>query len=288
MRHLLLIFVFYFCSSVTIKSQSIFAGNYNVFDSYHNYTPDTIINCDWSGGLCNSIDFPIDLNNDGIMDFSFKAKNQQGGMGAGDTYVQINTLNNNQVAWGYTDTCIGSPIYTKMAKVFMLNEQITNLNIWENDTSIYVKRKYWFSGTYNCDTNISDSSAIIGARIFIQNDTLYGWIKLKNIYSGSWSSSFTVEEYACNKGSVSIAEIDKENIVFNVYPNPCKDIFFINSSLDIKGSMIILYDINGRELIKQKITDSNTLINVSSLSNNIYYIKLVTNKGVFVEKILKE
>lgn len=287
MKHLLLIFSLYFCSSEIIKSQSIFAGNYNVTDNYHNYNPDTIIKCAWSGGLCNSIDFPIDVNNDGIIDFSFKAKNQQGGMGSGDTYVQINALNNNQVAWGNTDTCVGSPFYTKMAKDFMLNEQIANFNMWEGATSIYVTRNYWFSGTYNCNINITDSSAIIGTRIFVLNDTLYGWIKLNNIYSHSYEAGFTIEEYACNKGTVGIIETKEENF-FIAYPNPSKDKVFLKLSFAIKECVLTLFDLNGRELIREQINNNDTQIDISSLSKGIYYIKLINDNSVFVKKILKK
>lgn len=71
-----------------------------------------------------------------------------------------------------------------------------------------------------------------------------------------------------------------------IYPNPTKDIVRIACNNTIKT--IELYDVQGRILQTSLEHSNETQINLSSKSNGIYFVKIMTEKGTSVEKIVKE
>lgn len=71
-----------------------------------------------------------------------------------------------------------------------------------------------------------------------------------------------------------------------VYPNPTNSIINIDSDFNI-GS-IELYDVQGR-ILETHIEDrTNSVLNISNKSNGIYFLKINTEKGSKVVKVVKE
>jgi hypothetical protein len=75
-----------------------------------------------------------------------------------------------------------------------------------------------------------------------------------------------------------------ENI--SVYPNPSKDIVKIDTDSEIKS--IHLYDIHGRQLQVNYSNETNVSFDLSNRASGIYFIKIVTEKGMKVEKLIRE
>lgn len=78
-------------------------------------------------------------------------------------------------------------------------------------------------------------------------------------------------------------EIDKS---VSLYPNPVKDALNIKASSTIKS--VSVYDVQGRLL--QTTTNSTSEINIdlSTQPNGMYFVKIITDKGTNVEKIVKD
>jgi hypothetical protein len=83
--------------------------------------------------------------------------------------------------------------------------------------------------------------------------------------------------------SNSIFEID-ESVV--IHPNPTNGNININSNFNIKT--IELYDIQGRILETSLENSSTTTLDISNRENGIYFLKINTENGSKVEKIVKE
>jgi|GEM_PF-6560861 len=66
----------------------------------------------------------------------------------------------------------------------------------------------------------------------------------------------------------------------NVYPSPAKDIIHIVTG--IKGQVSI-YNTEGKLVLTQQLAAGNTIIDVSKLSNGVYYIKQSGQKASFVK-----
>jgi hypothetical protein len=292
MKNLIYILILNCFFSLTIKSQSIIAGQYNSLDYYYDFNPDNVINCGWPE--CVTIEFPLDLNGDGIFDVIIKGKNNSGSLGGTFTYVNVLALNNNQIALDYNDTCIGfgdcsSNIwYYKMAKTFVFNDSINENVLWSNDTLLYL----YYSGSvincFSCSASINGSSQsnIIGIRVFAQNDTLYSWIKIKSILTTFVNASFTIEEYACNKGSMNINEL-KNDLFFQVIPNPFNDNITFKSNYN-EFLELVLYDITSSKITHIMFTKDVSL-NTVKLSKGIYIFEIKNKDNVIHRgKVIKE
>ena len=73
------------------------------------------------------------------------------------------------------------------------------------------------------------------------------------------------------------------NINLNIYPNPTKGDLFINTSEKIIA--ISACNIIGKDVVLNTYINNNQL-DISQLSNGIYFISIYTEKGVITKKII--
>jgi hypothetical protein len=108
-----------------------------------------------------------------------------------------------------------------------------------------------------------------------------------------WPSGIVnvVEDPAINQ-SITIVEEevlavgDLQSAKLVIYPNPVQDILNISSSDKIENAVYIIYDNTGR-MVTNKVISSNS-IDVSTLAAGTYFIKLVNNGTMEVQKFLKK
>ncbi|WP_284651779.1 DUF7619 domain-containing protein [Flavobacterium terrisoli] len=78
-------------------------------------------------------------------------------------------------------------------------------------------------------------------------------------------------------------EIDNS---ISIYPNPSNGIVNISGDFNIRSTQ--LYDVQGRLLQTNLVNESSTVIDLSAQSNGMYFIKVITDKGIKVEKIVRK
>jgi hypothetical protein len=71
-----------------------------------------------------------------------------------------------------------------------------------------------------------------------------------------------------------------------VYPNPSNGV--VNISADTNIESMELYDIQGRLLQSSTVNDAAAQLNITQRASGIYLLKVTTDKGIKVEKIVKE
>ncbi len=85
--------------------------------------------------------------------------------------------------------------------------------------------------------------------------------------------------------TLSVGEHNLDNSV-KMYPNPASE------NVNIKASGIInsieFYDVQGRILMRGLVNENSTIIDLSKYSTGIYYLKIKTDKGYKVEKLIKK
>jgi len=86
-----------------------------------------------------------------------------------------------------------------------------------------------------------------------------------------------------NMGELSINEFDKTNI--NIYPNPVKNTLQISIENNITIKYIQVFDVVGKLLLQ---TNSTNQLDVSAFASGLLFVKIATDKGVVVKKIIKE
>jgi len=83
---------------------------------------------------------------------------------------------------------------------------------------------------------------------------------------------------------LSNPDVATDNSV-SIYPNPARNNVNITSKNTIKT--IELYDVQGRVLQSQVIDSQSSTMDISSKSKGVYFLKVVTEKGIKVEKLVK-
>jgi uncharacterized repeat protein (TIGR01451 family) len=71
-----------------------------------------------------------------------------------------------------------------------------------------------------------------------------------------------------------------------IYPNPSKDI--VNIIADGNINCFELYDVQGRLLQLSTVNDVNAKLDISQRASGMYFVKVKTEAGIKVEKIVKE
>ncbi|PHR12298.1 MAG: hypothetical protein COA40_08510 [Aequorivita sp.] len=75
----------------------------------------------------------------------------------------------------------------------------------------------------------------------------------------------------------------------NISPNPTSESITIQSSQMVSETTISLYDIQGKVLLTEKLIPQNGMLtmNVSSLENGVYFVKISSEGNSIVKKLLK-
>jgi len=78
-----------------------------------------------------------------------------------------------------------------------------------------------------------------------------------------------------NGGSSSITSTN-----LSIYPNPATDVLNINiSNANFKNSEVVVYNISGMEVLKTNMAANNAQLNIESLSNGVYFVKVTNQNG---------
>ena len=82
---------------------------------------------------------------------------------------------------------------------------------------------------------------------------------------------------------LSINELNEELI--SITPNPVKDQLIINIPAQFEFNEIIVFDINGKILLKKRTVEE---LDVSMFYSGLYFLKIVTSQGTISKKFIKE
>ncbi len=97
-----------------------------------------------------------------------------------------------------------------------------------------------------------------------------------------------VEDYTINvnaSNEVTDFAANKVDYKINVYPNPAQDYFVISQS-EILDTEAMIYDMEGRLVMKRKLMDYQNTFNTSHLESGIYMIRLHQNEEIINKKII--
>lgn len=75
---------------------------------------------------------------------------------------------------------------------------------------------------------------------------------------------------------------------FSVYPNPAMNVINFSNTTDAVVSSIEMTDMNGRIVKSEKVNATEGQISVSDLTTGMYMMKITTDQGTAVKKIVKQ
>ena len=99
-----------------------------------------------------------------------------------------------------------------------------------------------------------------------------------------WSHNFSL--------NIDKTSLTEENISFNIYPNPVNDKLYIETLTQTQTLTqtltIEIYDVYGRHQVAEiPSLQGDLTIDVSELNSGIYFVKVKTNEGNIVKRIVK-
>jgi hypothetical protein len=122
------------------------------------------------------------------------------------------------------------------------------------------------------------------------------------IFSGTVFAATNVENFAITNDNydssayfdnitvtVPLANNEVASSKFSTYPNPAKNVINVANTTDALISTIEITDLNGRIVKTSSFSNiSEAQVGVSELAQGIYTMKIVSDKGTVVKKIIKE
>lgn len=162
----------------------------------------------------------------------------------------------------------------------------------------------------DCGATWSTRKSLIGSSLLTLNDSLatpfipsndteWKSVSVTTIPSSFWTDNFRMKFEFENSGGNNLF-IDNINLYdpamanvnlldeksLKIYPNPAKNEVFIQSTEELASIEIL--DIQGKVVINKTISTSNDLnLNISSLSNGVFFIKVFTiNRSSKIEKLV--
>ena len=97
---------------------------------------------------------------------------------------------------------------------------------------------------------------------------------------------FNSMTYLKNGCSLSLNEVDSENV--KVFPNPFNDEIIIELN-DIENSEVQVLDLNARLIYNTSFESEKFLkLNLANIQSGIYYLKVISQESIFIQKIVKK
>jgi hypothetical protein len=162
---------------------------------------------------------------------------------------------------------------------------------WANGKSLLTYSRTIQSQGISCRRNFFNDSSTnyIGIRLSLNNDTVFGWIRVTNvgkyIFSPKLGYAVTIQSFALNKSN-TIVNLENQSInnLFIAYPNPNNGSFKIVTKREGK---FILYDLFGNK-IQEVLTSPkyNFETEINGLKNGMYLINGLSDGKIINQKII--
>ncbi len=104
------------------------------------------------------------------------------------------------------------------------------------------------------------------------------------LYDNAFSTGNQSFSFCVTDSSTNIKEQNLENQL-SIYPNPTNGLIYISNENNIAPFRFELYDVNGRVLLQDEAKQN--VIDISQAKTGIYFLRVTTNKGTIIKKVVK-
>lgn len=148
-------------------------------------------------------------------------------------------------------------------------------------------------GQYKLKCEVPGLPQVTTHHFNITNDK-FNYIYVNFVADSSFSNgSYGFGIYADTSSTINVPKVDILEGTINVYPSPFKENINITFNNLIKGNCsLFIMDNIGNEVYSKRCVLSNgreNTVNISTafLNSGIYYVKIISDNGVFVKKVVK-
>ena len=188
---------------------------------------------------------------------------------------------------GITSVITGGPYRTAADVLIDSNGKIVvggsigdDFACWRLNDNGTIDTSFGLNGIYKKD--LGNSSYDYGTQISQQSDGKYIIAGYTSFFCSDRAFGLTRISSNQSLNNDAFENIDK---TVKIYPNPTSSIINIESDFTINS--IELYDMQGRNLETRQMNETRTAIDISTKSNGVYFLKIKTDHGSKVMKIIK-
>ncbi len=163
----------------------------------------------------------------------------------------------------------------------------TNANGHQCDAYHNIHENPLFENTSNNNFHLLENSPCIDAGLNSYSIYEFDFDNNNRIWSPQQNENQVIDIGVYEFGATS--KINHENDIsnINIYPNPAKEIIFINNN-DTRINKVIITDILGKIISENQYSDQNKAINISDLKNGVYIVIIKMDNMTYRKKIVKE
>lgn len=240
---------------------------------YHDI-PDT----SFASGYQDDIPYYIDLNGDGSDDFYFLSYSY-GGLGGGSSSSRIYPINNNN------SVLINSSAFSLTQNGYVdtlnINDTINNDKLWRHYYCFLVTHSVIYGDTsFTNGSWYNISNKYVGLKMIHNNNTIFGWCKV----SIQNFNHITIHGFAYKNCYAGNESVDLNYL--EVSPNPANTYLNIAFKDNAFPADINLFNTQGNLILSEKLTGTESNLDVSDIPQGIYILKFVSKKGVSTEKVI--
>jgi len=190
---------------------------------------------------------------------------------------------------------------------FAMDAEVYEFNSHGNRTYFFKSKRDLYEEEWQ---NVAESYFEYNDQQYLIKQTTYAWNFMDNEWIGSSKLIYTYDEnYRMKKGEIYYWDWDNNDWIpnyyilyfysdplyisqehlfsaVNVFPNPVKD--KLNISGLIYESIISIYDVNGRLLIREKSSSEGNIIDVNNFQSGIYILEVRNGNSVQSIKFIKK
>jgi len=116
--------------------------------------------------------------------------------------------------------------------------------------------------------------------------TFYAAVLAASGGAGNNNDQTVTTSFSANSSTLGISE--ENMLVFEMYPNPSQDLLTILLPNEISTGSIELFDFSGKSMKSKEISTVNNTLDISNLSQGIYFVKLNSEGKIGVQKVIKK
>lgn len=183
-------------------------------------------------------------------------------------------------ALGNADALIGATTFTEFTIInFDNGPSAVAFDVWENNDPVTIIRVFDAGGVL-LDTFMADTPTNVQTFFGFYADEPISRVELEGANgSGELFGNFLFG------ADCTLGIQDQLLSELTVFPNPTKDVLTINLPSGLTVDAISLIDITGKNT---KISVNNNTLDMSSLANGVYLLKIETPSGITTRKVIKQ
>ncbi len=272
--------------SYGINAQAYTAGTH--YTHYTDVFPDTVVS--YQGAPYSSESYSMNMFGSSAPDLEITARSSVSSGGSQEV-IKITSLNENLfIRFGRWDSVyypgVGGYLKTKVAKALEAGDTINAAGaIWDNTELYLTDHSSAQGGTKNVNDFVGGDKYIGLKFIDIDkyNEIQYGWIHVRCVDK----DSCYVKEYSRVAIITGIYEID--NTIIQMYPNPVKNYFYINSNEVTEPNSVRVTDLLGKPVNCVVSGEENIIkVNVpSEMPAGCYFVNFQAGGKTVSKKLIK-